>query len=260
MGTQRALDPITMMMESVETMPREAFRNLLLRRLEPETIEALKLQPVDLPTGREIEHPGKRIESLFFIEEGIASMTAAFADGFEVEIALAGPESVLGTSSMMGTQRSLNRVYMQIGGNGYASKMNDATKQFNLGGKFHDLTLRYVQAQFIQSAQTAACNARHNIEQRMARWLLLCADRVGQQVLPLSHEFLADMLGVTRSSVTIVAGQLQEQNLIEYSRGKIKIISIPGLEAVACECYRAVRDHLLSFVDLDEPMVRAAHS
>jgi hypothetical protein len=115
--------------------------------------------------------------------------------------------------------------------------------------QFHDLTLRCLQAQFIQSAQTAACNARHTVEQRMARWLLLCADRVGDSVLPLSHEFMADMMGVTRSSVTIVAGRLQEQGLIQYTRGKIKLTDVAGLEALACECYRVVRSHLHSFAD-----------
>lgn len=211
------------------------------------------LERVDLPTGREIEFPGKRIGHLFFIEEGIASMTATFEDGFEVEIALAGPESVLGTSSMMGTRRSLNRVYMQIGGHGYSSTIARGLKEFNLRGRFHDLTLRYLQAQFIQSAQTAACNARHSVEQRMARWLLLCSDRMGAQVLHLSHEFMADMLGSTRSSVTIVAGQFQEQKLIQYSRGKIRLTDIPGLEKTSCECYHVVRDHLRSFIDIDDP-------
>jgi Mn-dependent DtxR family transcriptional regulator len=90
------------------------------------------------------------------------------------------------------------------------------------------------------------------VEQRMARWLLLCSDRVGDRVLPLSHEYMADMLGVTRSSVTVVAGHLQERGLIEYTRGKIKLVDLAGLEALSCECYRVVRDHLRSFVDNEE--------
>jgi CRP-like cAMP-binding protein len=230
-------------------MSVRAFKNIILQRLGPEVIDRLELQRVELPVGREIEFPGSGIANLFFVEEGIASMTVTFQDGFEVEVALAGPESILGTSSMMGTRRSLNRVYMQIGGYGYSSMLSVATKEFKRGEQFHDLTLRYLQAQFIQSAQTAGCNARHSIEQRMARWLLLCADRVGDSVLPLSHEFMADMLGVTRSSVTIVAGHLQEQNLIHYTRGRIKLVDIAGLEALSCECYRVVRDHLHSLAD-----------
>jgi CRP-like cAMP-binding protein len=230
-------------------MSVQAFKNVILRRLSREVIDRLELQRVELPVNREIEFPGSGIANLVFIEEGIASMTVTFEDGFEVEVALAGPESILGTSSMMGTRRSLNRVYMQIGGYGYSSVMAVATKEFKRADQFHDLTLRYLQAQFIQSAQTAGCNARHTVEQRMARWLLLCADRVGDNLLPLSHEYMADMLGVTRSSVTLVAGRLQERHLIEYTRGKIKLIDHAGLENLSCECYRVVRDHLRSFAD-----------
>jgi CRP-like cAMP-binding protein len=228
------------------------YKNVLLRQLDREDIGRLRLQRVDLPVNREIEFPGERIEHLFFIEEGIASMTATFEDGSQVEIALAGLEAVLGTSSLMGTRRSLNRVYMQIGGYGYSSSTAAATQEFKRCEKFHDLTLRYVQAQFIQSAQTAGCNARHSIEQRMARWLLLCSDRIGDRVLPLSHEYMADMLGVTRSSVSVVAGHLQDRKLIRYSRGKIQLTDLAGLEALACECYRVVRDHLRSLADNDE--------
>src|ERR1700742_3219506 len=197
-------------------MNSNAFKNLILQRLTPAAIQRLQLQRVDLSVNREIEYPGNPIAHLFFIEEGAASMTATFQDGFQVEILLAGPESVLGASSLMGTRRSLNRVYMQMGGHGYSSAIAIAAKEFKRGEKFHDLTLRYVQAQFIQSSQTAGCNARHTIEQRMARWLLLCSDKIDSRVLPLSHEFLADMLGVTRSSVSVAAGKLQKKNLIQY--------------------------------------------
>jgi CRP-like cAMP-binding protein len=228
------------------------FTNNILLHLEPDIIARLHLQRVDLPVNREIEFPGERIASLIFVEEGVASMTATFESGFQVEIALAGSESVLGTSSMMGTRRSLNRVYMQIGGWGYSAPMAAATAEFKRAGKFHDLTLRYLQAQFIQSAQTAGCNAYHHIEQRMARWLLLCSDRIGDRVLPLSHEYMAQMLGVRRSSVTIVAGDLQRRKLIQYTRGKIKLLDLPGLEALSCECYRVVRNHLHSLRDNDE--------
>ncbi|MDW5266953.1 MULTISPECIES: Crp/Fnr family transcriptional regulator [Acidobacteriaceae] len=233
-------------------MDRILYKNEVLRRLEPAIIERLDLRPVELPAGREIEYPGNHIDHLFFIEEGIASMTTTFKDGFQVEVALAGSESVLGASSMMGTKRSLNRVYMQVAGHGYSSQTALATNEFKRAERFHDLTLRYLQAQFIQSAQTAGCNARHSIEQRLARWLLLCADRNGNHVLALSHEYMADMLGVARSSVSITAGHFQERKLIQYSRGKIHLIDLAGLEALACECYRVVRDHLANYAESDE--------
>ena len=114
-------------------METKIFKNQLLQRLEPEAIERLRLQHVELPVDREIEYPGNKIANLFFLEEGIASMTATFEDGFEVEIGLSGREHVLGTSSMFGTRRSLHRVYMQVGGHGYSSEMETAIREFKRG-------------------------------------------------------------------------------------------------------------------------------
>jgi CRP-like cAMP-binding protein len=227
------------------------YRNRLLAILPHAAITRLELHHADLPLGREIECPGRHIEHLIFLEDGIASMTVTFLDGAQAEVALAGTEAVLGASSLMGTKRSLNRVYMQIGGYGFTTRTALATIEFKRGEHFHDLTLRYLQAQFIQCAQTAGCNAHHSIEQRLARWLLLCADRHGDRMLPLSHEYIGDMLGVTRSSVTLVAHSFQERHLIQYTRGKIHLLDLPGLEKIACECYRVVRDHLTNFGEYD---------
>jgi CRP-like cAMP-binding protein len=230
-------------------MSTPPFKNSLLQRFDPAIIARLHLHAVNLPVGREIEYPGNHIDNLFFIEEGIASMTATFQDGIQVEIALAGFEAVLGASSMMGTRRSLNRVYMQVGGHGFSSPIEAATLEFKRGEKFQDLTLRYLRAQFIQSSQTAGCNARHSIEQRLARWLLLCADRNGGRILPLSHGYMADMLGASRTTVTNVAIHFQQQQLISYVRGKINLLDLPGLERLSCECYAVVRDHLSNYAD-----------
>jgi len=231
-----------------------AFNNGLLHRFNASIIRRLDLQPVDLPVNRQIEFPGNPIDHLFFIEEGIASMTATFKDGFQVEIALAGTEAVLGASALMGTKRSLNRVYMQVGGHGFMTRTSLAASEFKRGELFQDLTLRYLQAQFIQSAQTAGCNARHSIEQRLARWLLLCSDRNGDRILPLSHEYISDMLGVNRSTVTVIAGQFQQHKLIQYTRGKIRLLDVQGLEDMACECYRVVKDHLTNLANYDDGM------
>ncbi len=178
-------------------------------------------------------------------------MTTDFEDGVQVEVALAGIESVLGASALMGTRRSLNRVSMQVGGYGYSTRTALATAEFKRCGLFQDLTLRYLQAQFIQSAQTAGCNAHHTIEQRLARWLLLCADRNGGRVLPLSHQYLADMLGASRTTVTVVAGRFQARGFIQYTRGKIHLLNVPGLKDTACECYRVVRHHLTTLTEYD---------
>ena len=233
-------------------MNQSAYKNAVLQRLDPKVIERLDLQPVDLPVNREIERPGSHIHHIFFIEDGIASMTTSFADGTEVEVAFAGRESVLGASSMMGTKKSLNRVYMQITGHGFSAQTDTATREFKLGETFHDLTLRYMQAQFIQSAQTAGCNARHSLEQRFARWLLLCADRVEAKTFKLSHAFISDMLGVARPSVSVVAHSFQEQHLISYKHANLEIVDKAGLEKLSCECYQVVRDHLNNFADTDD--------
>ncbi len=227
------------------------YRNEILRRLHADVVGRLELRAVELPVLREIEFPGKSIDHVFFLEDGVASMTTTFQDGSEVEVALAGFESVLGASSMMGTKRSLNRVYMQVAGCGFSSATRTATREFELRGQFHDLTLRYLQAQFVQTAQTAGCNAQHELPQRFARWLLLCADRMQADVLPLSQEFLAQMLGVRRSSVSVVAAEFQDRGLIQYTRGRLKLTDRRGLEKITCECYAVVRDHLANFAEVD---------
>ena len=233
-------------------MTQGPFKNGLLQRFDSETIGRLDLKAVDLPVNRAIEFPGNRIEDLFFIEEGMASMTTTFDDGSQVEVGLAGWEFVQGASVLMGTKKSLNRVYMQVAGHGYSTTTDLAADEFKRCSVFQDLTLRYLQAQVIQSAQTAGCNARHSVQQRLARWLLLCADRNGGRILPLSHEYMADMLGSNRSTVTVIAGQFQSLNLIQYTRGKINLVDLPGLEKMACECYRVVRDHLTNLTEYDQ--------
>jgi CRP-like cAMP-binding protein len=117
------------------------------------------------------------------------------------------------------------------------------------------LTLRSLQAQFIQCAQTAGCNAHHTIEQRLARCLLLCADRRSDRMLPLSQEDIAAMLGVTRSSIAVVAHAFQQRQLIHYSHGKIRLLDLSGLEKRSCECYRVVRDHLTNLAEYDDGCV-----
>ncbi len=227
------------------------FNNKLLKLLKPEVIERLQLREVKFEVGREIEFPGRPIDNLFFIEKGIGSMTTTFEDGSQVEVGMFGFESVMGASALMGTRRSLNRVYVQAAGHGYSTSLQKGTAEFKRYGQFHDLILRYVQAQLTQTAQSAGCNAKHEIGQRLARWLLLCADRVGSTDMHFSHDFLADMLGATRSSVAIAAQRLKDEGLIEYRRAHICIPDLQALEQKACECYRIVKDHLDSYTDLD---------
>ena len=232
-------------------MPEQTFQNTLLQHLSCETIKRLKLRPVQLALRKDLEVPGQDIEHIFFVEEGIGSMTTIFRDGFEVEVSMFGYESAVGISALMGTKHSLNRVFMQLAGHGFASPLGAANEEFGRYGEFHHLALRYVQAQLTQATQSAACNAHHDHEQRFARWILICSDRAKQDVMALSQEFLADMLGSARPTVTTTARILKDKGLITYSRGTLRILDRKGLEKQACECYQVIKSHLENFADFD---------
>src|ERR1035441_9083049 len=228
--------------ESENLLRTSGFKNTLLKALDGDIIERLRLQPVKFGLKHEIENPGDPIDHLYFLEEGMASMTTTFKDGSQVEVGMFGYESVIGVSALMGTKKSLNRVYTQIAGYGYSCHVEDARREFRLGGDFQSLALRYVQAQLVQAAQSAGCNAKHKVEQRLARWLLLCADRANSPTFTMSHEYLFQMLGNTRPTVSLAARLLKEQKLIEYSRGAIRILDVAGMEKTACECYHVIKD------------------
>jgi CRP-like cAMP-binding protein len=227
------------------------FKNTVLRHIPTDSINRLNLSPLKLQREHEIEVPGGEIRKLYFIEEGLGSMTTMFKDGFQVEVGLFGNEAVIGASALIGTKRSLNNIYMQVPGHGFICSIQAAAQEFRRNEQFHDIVLRYVQAQLMQTAQTAGCNARHAAEQRMARWLLLCADRLYSDELGLTHEFLGHMLGVRRSTVSMTAEELQRRNYIDYRRGRIKILNRSALERVACECYRVVKDHLENYHQIE---------
>ena len=232
-------------------MAESRFKNTLLRRFNAQLIERLQLKSVVFEVGREIEDTGKSIGSLYFLEEGMASMTTTFASGQQVEVGMFGFESVIGVSALMGTKQSLNRVYTQIAGWGYSCTLANAQEEFNRSTKFQRLTLRYVQAQLVQAAQSAACNATHNFEQRLSRWLLITADRANTDQFKMSHEFLAHMLGGTRPTVTVTARHLKKEKLIDYRRGVITIVDRKGLEKRSCECYQIIRNHLADYEAFD---------
>ena len=166
-----------------------------------------------------------------------------------------GYESIVGVSALMGTKQSLNRVYTQIAGSGYSCTLTNAKEEFKLGKAFHDLALRYVQAQLVQVMQSAACNRKHEVEQRLARWLLICGDRANSASFRMSQDLLAEMLGSARPTVNLAAGIFRNENLIAYSRGRIKILNVIGLEAKACECYQVIRQHLDNYAEFDSGTV-----
>lgn len=232
-------------------MEESRFSNSILRTLDSEAISRLHLHRVRMELGVPIESPGTAIERMYFLEDGMASMTTTFRDGSQVEVGMFGYESVIGVSALMGTKQSLNRVYMQIAGWGYSSPVENVRREFGLSGRFQELALAYVQAQLVQAMQSAGCNAKHEIHERLARWLLLCADRVQSPRFKMPHEFLADMLGCTRPTVSVAAKVLKDRNLISYTRGEISIVDGPGLEKASCECYLVIKNHLDNFAEFD---------
>ncbi len=237
------------------TWEGRVYTNTLLKSLDAASLARLHLRYVEFGIEHEIEFPGKPIEHLFFVEEGMASMTTTFKDGSQVEVGMFGYESVIGVSALMGTKKSLNRVYTQIAGSGYSCLIATAKAEFGLGGLFQRLTLSYVQAQLLQVIQSAGCNAKHSLEERLARWLLICADRAHENTFKISHHFLAEMLGANRSTVTTTAGLLKEKGLVEYKWGTMHILNATGLEARACECYHIIKAHLDNYAEFDSGVV-----
>ena len=227
------------------------FANSLLRHMDGDVLSRLQLRRVDLPVRMDLEVPGRRIENLFFLEKGIGSMTTLFENGIQVETSMFGYESVIGISALMGVRKSLNRIFMQLAGFGFACPLAAAEAEFSRNGIFQKLTLRYVQAQLTLSTQNAACNATHTYEQRLARWLLICADRAGEDKLEMAQEFVSQMLGSTRSTVSIAAAHLKAKGLIEYRRGTIVLLKKKELEEEAFECYRVVREHLETLTNFE---------
>lgn len=236
-------------------LPR-TFRNKILQSLDENTLARLYLEPVELPVRHPLETPGRPVRNIFFLESGIASVTTLFKDGFEVEAGMYGHDSLSGISAFMGTRESLNASYMQIAGHGFTCDVEHAAAEFQRAGHFHSLALRAVQAQFVQSMQSAGCNAHHEIGPRFARWILLCADRTESTTFALSHEFLATMLGARRTTVTVTAGNLKRAGLIRYTRNNLQILDRPGLEEIACECYSVLREHLRNLSEYDSGMTR----
>jgi len=200
------------------------------------------LELVPLKQYSTLREPGVKIEFAHFLNEGLASVLVLTTDGRSVEVAVVGKEGMLGTSVAVGLRRDPYRVIIQIHGNGLRIPADTLEQILPDAPEMRRLLNRYVLIQGMQVAQIAACNRLHEIEQRLARWLLMCQDRVDSNWLPITHEFLAQMLGTGRPSVSLAAGILQRAGLIETLRGTVKILNRKELERSACECYRAIQN------------------
>lgn len=199
------------------------------------------LEPIELPHQLILDEPGEHIEFAYFLNEGLASLVVLTSDGKSVEVAIVGKEGVVGTPLAVGLDRGPYRAIMQISGSGLRVKSKFLELALQHCPELRLILNRFVLIQGLQIAQIAACNRLHEIEQRLARWLLMCQDRVDSDLLPVTHEFLAQMLGTGRPSVSLAAGILQRAGMIENLRGTVKILDRKKLEESACECYRAIQ-------------------
>ncbi|MGA7988034.1 MAG: Crp/Fnr family transcriptional regulator [Candidatus Dormiibacterota bacterium] len=195
-----------------------------------------------------IFEPGEVIRWVHFPLDGVISFVTPLADGDVVEVATIGNEGIVGVPLVAGGSLVV-RAISQVGGHALRMAAAQFTRDLDGYPVLRQLVRRYVQALFGQIAQAAACNRLHSNEERLSRWLLMSHDRVGSDTFPITHEFLAQMLGSRRATVTLSAGLLQSAGLIRYQRGRLTIVDRPGLEAVACECYAVIRAALDKVVE-----------
>jgi CRP-like cAMP-binding protein len=227
-----------------ESSNTPSYKNTLLASLAPLVIEGLNphLIPLDLPKGKILHNSGQLIENVYFLEDGVCSIVATMENGTTVEAGIIGREGFVGVPVVLGTCQSLNQTFIQIPGYGYQIGANVLTEQFKAFESIRSSLLSAVQGLLVQSAQTSACNRVHELPERLARWLLMCLDRVQVNRVLITQEFLATMLGTRRSTVTVAAGILQKAGILEYNRGHVTIMNRDGLEEASCECYRVVHN------------------
>ncbi len=201
-----------------------------------------QLEPVALPVRTVLFEPEQIPHYVHFITSGLASIVTYMKEGEAAEVGLVGREGMAEALHLLGPGHVQTNCFMQIAGTGLRMRFIDFEHIFRRDEAVRGTVLRYVQFQSLVLSQIAACNRLHEVEERLARWLLMVSDRIGDSELRLTQEFLSQMLGARRSTVTLVAGTLQRSGLIEYSRGEVKILDRAGLERAACECYRITYD------------------
>jgi CRP-like cAMP-binding protein len=209
--------------------------------------EALRLQELMTPLFLGIKtvlfEPGERIDSVYFPLDGVISLVTPLEDGAIVEVATIGNEGIVGVPLVLGGSLAV-RAISQVPGRALRMDATTFVDEVRRGGPLGDLVQDYLQALFGQIAQAAACNRLHSNEERLSRWLLMSHDRVGADEFAITHEFLGQMLGSRRATVTLSAGILQAAGLIRYQRGHVTIVDRPGLEGVSCECYGVIKGEL----------------
>lgn len=220
---------------------RLPYKNRILAALPKAEIARLQphLSPVTLKL-RQMLLDGD-VSHAYFVEEGLASVVLPMESGSTVEVGVIGKDGVVGLPILLGADGMPGQTFIQVEGSGFRIRAQTLKDEFERPGELRRLLHKYLLANLVQSAQNAACNRLHTIGERLSRWLLTCHDRVESDRMALTHEFLAQMLGAPRTTVTLAAGMLHQAGLIDYTRGNVTIKNRAELENAACECHRVVR-------------------
>lgn len=221
------------------------FRNELLSALTADDIQRLRphLRRVTLVVKQLLHEAAAPMKDVYFVEEGLVSLTADTRDNGMVEVGMTGRDGLVGTPVLLNPDViAVHRAMVQVAGSAFHMQAAVLREVIDQVATLRDRCLRYVQMVMIQTSQSAACNARHELPERLARWLLMIRDRTESDELPLTQEFLSAMLGVRRAGVSVVVSALQSQGLIQQARGRLILLDRAGLEGEACSCYRMIED------------------
>jgi CRP-like cAMP-binding protein len=218
---------------------RADVRNRLLAKLSPEdwALVAPHLEMVALKERQVVEVPHKPITHVYFMETGVVSVVAVNEEDHRIEVGVIGREGMTGVSLVMGDDRAQHSAYLQIGGNGRRMPAATFIEAMNRSTSLRNLMMKSAQAFMIQTAHTALANGRAKLEERLARWLLMAHDRLSSDAVPLTHEFLAVMLGVRRAGVTVALHSFERRGLIATRRGQLTLVDREGIEKVAGSFY-----------------------
>jgi len=222
---------------------KNTFKNRLLAGFSHDDLGRFfaELEFVSLPCKQIIYEAGGRIEHVYFLEDGVASLLTRMADGATIEVGMIGREGMVGNAALLGAEVSAQRIIIQVAATAHRIGVARCRAAFDGSAVLRREMLGYSDVLFNLSAQTAACNSLHSVERRCARWLLISSDRIRSDSVPITHEFLSSMLGVRRVGVTTTLGKLERSGLVRSERGRLTIIDRPALEGAACECYRIDR-------------------
>lgn len=229
---------------------QEDVANVLLASLPAAEFEELapSLERVSFATGETLFEVESAPGRVYFIESGLLSLIATLEDGTSIEVAALSREGLGGLLMLLGADAVVHTALAQIGGQALCLRTERAREAFRHLPAFQSSVLAYTRMLMAHVTQTAACNTLHSVEQRLARWLLMCSRRIESDTIPLTQEFLSHMLGVRRSGVTVAVGILEQAGLIAHSRGTIVVTDPEGLRDVSCECIRVLTDEFESFV------------